>query len=99
MEAHVLPLIGGATITVWRGHTDRSSLASDIPARAVYFLHGDSIFQSYGWGKETAMALKMSRSIWRYAATAAVLTVGGAMAGGASIGYYVAMSLTKPQRA
>lgn len=44
------------------------------------------------------MARKMSRTIWRYAATAAALTVGGAMAGGASIGYYVAMSLTKPQR-
>ena len=43
------------------------------------------------------MALKMSRNVWRYAATAAALTVGGAMAGGASIGYYVAMSLTKPQ--
>jgi alpha-beta hydrolase superfamily lysophospholipase len=45
------------------------------------------------------MALKMSRSIWRYAATAGALTVGGAVACGASIGYYVAMSLTKPQRA
>jgi uncharacterized protein len=44
------------------------------------------------------MALRMSRNVWRYAATAAALTVGGAMAGGASIGYYVAMSLTKPQR-
>lgn len=44
------------------------------------------------------MARRMSRNIWRYAATAAALTVGGAMAGGASIGYYVAMSLTKPQR-
>ena len=44
------------------------------------------------------MAQRMSRNVWRYAATAAALTVGGAMAGGASIGYYVAMSLTKPQR-
>jgi uncharacterized protein len=44
------------------------------------------------------MARKMSRSALRYAATVAALTVGGAMAGGASIGYYVAMSLTKPQR-
>ncbi|HEU5348534.1 MAG TPA: alpha/beta fold hydrolase [Ktedonobacterales bacterium] len=44
------------------------------------------------------MARRMSRNLWRYAATAAALSVGGAMAGGASIGYYVAMSLTKPQR-
>ncbi|HEX6543402.1 MAG TPA: alpha/beta fold hydrolase [Ktedonobacterales bacterium] len=44
------------------------------------------------------MAREMSRSIRRYAVTAAALTVGGVMAGGASIGYYVAMSLTKPQR-
>ncbi|MGE5333535.1 MAG: alpha/beta hydrolase [Nitrososphaerota archaeon] len=44
------------------------------------------------------MARKMSRNLWRYAATAVALSVGGAMAGGASIGYYVAMSLTKPQR-
>lgn len=44
------------------------------------------------------MAVRMSRNVWRFAATAAALTVGGAMAGGASIGYYVAMSLTKPQR-
>lgn len=44
------------------------------------------------------MARTMSRNLWRYAATAVALSVGGAMAGGASIGYYVAMSLTKPQR-
>src|SRR5690349_2385086 len=49
--------------------------------------------------RSTGMAQRMSRNVWRYAATAAALTVGGAMAGGASIGYYVAMSLTKPQRA
>lgn len=44
------------------------------------------------------MARSISRNIWRYAATTAALAIGGAMAGGASIGYYVAMSLTKPQR-